>query len=77
MVAGLATSFGEVQAEAGLAALPEHAARQRRRNQVAEAYRAGLAGSGVEFGGLVDGAEPSDWVTVAFHPHALDLRRRA
>jgi dTDP-4-amino-4,6-dideoxygalactose transaminase len=75
-LADLACGFGAVQAEAGLATLARERAAAPRRHAIASAYRAALAPVGLGFGGIVAGAEPGDWVTAAFHPRALALRRR-
>ncbi len=74
--AGLACGFGDLQAAAGLATLAGHGAGQHRRRAIAAAYRSALAPIGVGFGGIVAESEPGDWVTAAFHPRALELRRR-
>jgi dTDP-4-amino-4,6-dideoxygalactose transaminase len=75
-LAALACGFGVLQAEAGLATLAAHPAGLARRRAIVRAYRAALAPLGLGFGGLVPGAEPGDWVTVAFHPEVRELRRR-
>lgn len=76
VLARLEHAFGALQAEAGLATLAGHTAGQARRSRIAATYRRELPAHGLRLGEPVAGSEPGDWVSAAFHPRALELRRR-